>query len=113
MDTFLQLLVKELLELDEGVQAFDGNTKSMFQLRDWVTIVTGDGPTLADAIGMKISENTYKFYQTCMIRVEHGNSPNKTYYIPHTSYNFMNPLICTKLCEDIYLVKKTRSDNYH
>ena len=32
LDTFLQPLVEELLELDEGVQAFDGNTKSMFQL---------------------------------------------------------------------------------
>ena len=32
LDTFLQPLVEELLELNEGVQAFDGNTKSMFPL---------------------------------------------------------------------------------
>ena len=30
LDTFLQSLIKELLELDEGVHAFDGNTKLMF-----------------------------------------------------------------------------------
>ena len=30
LNTFLQLLVEELLELDEGVQAFDSNTKLIF-----------------------------------------------------------------------------------
>ena len=48
-----------------------------------------------------------------MIRVEYGNSPNKTYYVPHTSYNFANPPIRTELREDIHLVERTRSDDYH
>jgi len=85
----------------------------MFQLRAWVTIVTGDGPALADAIGMKTSGNAYRPCRTCMIRAECSNGPNKTYYVLHTSYNFVNPPICTELCEDIHLVERTRSDDYH
>lgn len=112
LDTFLQPLVEELLQLDQGVQAFDGNTKSAFQLRAWVTIVTGDGPALAEAIGMKKPGNAYRPCRTCMIEAEHCNGPNKTYYVPHTGYDFTNPPIRIELREDIQLIERTRSDDY-
>jgi len=40
LDSFLRPLVDELLELENGVQAFDGHTNTAFQMRAWVTLVT-------------------------------------------------------------------------
>ena len=41
LDSFLQPLVDELLELEHGVDAFDGDSRAPFRLRAWVTLVTG------------------------------------------------------------------------
>lgn len=54
IDTFLQPLVEELKQLDRGVQAYDANTGCTFNLKAWVTMVTGNSPrvrNIADAIG--------------------------------------------------------------
>jgi Transposase family tnp2 len=44
LDTFLQPLVEELKLLDRGVEAYDANTGSTFNLKAWVTMVTGNSP---------------------------------------------------------------------
>ena len=41
LNSFLQPLINKLLELENGVQAFDGHTNTAFQMRAWVTLVTG------------------------------------------------------------------------
>ena len=51
LDSFLQPLVKELKDLDRGVQAYDANTGCMFNLKAWITMVTGNSPAIADTIG--------------------------------------------------------------
>ena len=94
LDSFLRPLVEELKRLDDGAPAFDANTGQTFTLRAWVTMVTGDGPAIADAIGFKRPGNAYRPCRHCMIKGELGNpGPNGTgtYYVPHTSYNFRRP----------------------
>jgi hypothetical protein len=51
LDSFLQPLVEELKDLDRGVQAYDANTGCTFNLKAWITMVTGNSPAIADAIG--------------------------------------------------------------
>jgi hypothetical protein len=61
LDTFLRPLVNELNNLGgNGVLAVDGRNYTEFQLRAWVTMVTGDGPALAEAIGMKRPGNALR-----------------------------------------------------
>ena len=88
IDTFLRPLVDELLLLDKGVSALDGNSRINFQLRAWVTIVTGDGPGLAEAIGMKRPGNAYRPCRTCNITANRGGG--RIYYVPHDNYDFAN-----------------------
>ena len=59
LDSFLRPLVDELKQLDYGVKAFDANMGQEFILRAWVTMVTGDGPAIAEAIGFKRPGNAY------------------------------------------------------
>ena len=84
----------------------------MFQLQAWVTIVTGDGPTLAEAIGIKTPGNAYRPYRTYIIKAKYYNGPNKTYYIFYISYNFKNPLIRTELYKDIQFMERTGFNKY-
>jgi hypothetical protein len=109
LDTFLQPLVDELLELDKGVPAFDGYTGARFLLRAWVTMVTGDGPALSDAIGMKRPGNALRPCRTCKIKAKRGQ---RVYYVPHTDYDFINPPIRTGLRELIELVEQADSEHY-
>ena len=81
-------MVDELLALDEGVDAWDGNSMTQFKLKAWVTMVTGDGPALADAIGMKRPGNAFRPCRTCEVKAEIGQNH---YYVPHSDYNFENP----------------------
>jgi Transposase family tnp2/Domain of unknown function (DUF4218) len=116
LDTFLRPLVDELKQLDCGVDAFDASTGSSFTLKAWVTIVTGDGPGIADAIGFKRPGNAYRPCRSCMIKGEKGElTPNGrgTYYVPHTSYNFDNPPLrkYDALRNVIDLVVESQSDD--
>jgi len=108
LDTFLRPLVDELLRLDEGVDAFDSYTKTPFRLKAWVTMVTGDGPALADAIGMKRPGNAFRPCRACEIKAERcgGN----TYYVPHSNYNFGNPPLREDLRGMIRMVEEADSD---
>jgi hypothetical protein len=112
IDTFLRPLVDELLLLDKGVPAFDGNTRTAFQLRAWVTMVTGDGPALADAIGMKRPGNALRPCRTCEIKAERGGAKSKTYYVPHTNYDFSSPPLRSDLRDIIKLVDEADSEEY-
>ena len=86
IDTFLRPLVDELVLLDKGVSAIDGYSRTNFQLRAWVTIVTGDGPGLAEAIGLKRPGNAFRPCRTCTITADRGGG--RIYYVPHKNYNF-------------------------
>jgi hypothetical protein len=108
LDTFLRPLVDELLALDKGVDAFDGYSMMQFQLKAWVTMVTGDGPALAEAIGMKRPGNALRPCRTCEIMAEIGGSGH--YYVPHTSYNFEDPPIRHGLRNLIKLVERSNSE---
>jgi len=72
----------------DGVSAMDGRNGAEFQLRAWVTMVTGDGPALAEAICMKRPGNAVRPCRTCMIKAELAS---RTYYVPHSEYDFENP----------------------
>jgi hypothetical protein len=94
LDTFLRPLVDELLDLDKGVYAWDGYSKTPFQLKAWVTMVTGDGPALADAIGMKRPGNAVRPCRTCEIKATMGETH---YYVPHDNYDFERPPLRKRL----------------
>jgi Transposase family tnp2/Domain of unknown function (DUF4218) len=119
LDSFLRPLVDELLQLDRGVDAFDGHTMTPFQLKAWVTMVTGDGPGLADAIGMKRPGNAVRPCRTCEIKAEANIKKKKgkkkgttTYYVPHTSYKFNDPPLRNDLRHVIDLVESADSEDY-
>jgi hypothetical protein len=77
LDSFLRPLVEELKQLDDGAEAFDGNTGHSFTLRAWVTMVTGDGPAVAEAMGFKRPGNALRPCRCCMIESELGEPGNK------------------------------------
>jgi hypothetical protein len=96
LDTFLQPLVEEMKQLDHGIKAFDAYTKSAFTLKAWITIVTGDGPAISDAIGFKRPGNAFRPCRFCLIKGQMEQTElkrTKTYYVPHTGYSFNSPPI--------------------
>ena len=109
LDTFLRPLVDELLQLGNGVSAVDGRNCVEFRLRAWVTMVTGDGPALAEAIGMKRPGNAVRPCRTCMIRAEKGS---RIYYVPHSGYDFENPPLRSDVRRWIKLVEEGDSDDH-
>jgi hypothetical protein len=109
LDSFLQPLVSELLQLDNGVDAFDSHTNTPFKLRAWATLVTGDGPALASVSGMKAPGNAFRPCRTCTIEGKSRGGRHKTYYVPHSTYNFSNPPIRTDVRETIKLVAQSHS----
>jgi hypothetical protein len=111
LDTFLQPFVEEMKQLDSGIEAFDAYTKCAFTLRAWTIIVTGDGPAISDAIGFKRPGNAFRPCRFCLIKGQMEQMEqtdlkrSKTYYVPHTDYNFDSPpLRCGDLREVIDLV---------
>lgn len=110
LDTFLRPLVNELNNLGgNGVLAVDGRNYTEFQLRAWVTMVTGDGPALAEAIGMKRPGNALRPCRTCLIKAELAS---RIYYVPHSEYDFENPPLRSNLRRTIELVEEVDSDEY-
>ena len=106
-DSFLRPLVDEMVEMGDGVPALDGRTLTSFDLRAWITMVTGGGPALADAIGMKRPGHALRPCRTCLIEAE---SAGRTYYVPHSSYDFNNPPLRSGFREAIQLVEETDSE---
>jgi tnp2 family transposase/uncharacterized protein DUF4218 len=116
LDTFLRPLVDELNRLDHGTKAFDAYTGSRFTLKAWVTMVTGDGPAIAEAIGFKRPGNALSPCRHCTIESEMGESASNapgTYYVPHTNYDFNSPpLRGDNLRDVIKLVVDANSPDY-
>jgi Transposase family tnp2/Domain of unknown function (DUF4218) len=115
LDTFLRPLVDELKQLDCGTEAFDASSGRTFMLRAWVTMVTGDGPAIAEAIGFKRPGNAYRPCRHCTIKGQkQGESGKKTYYVPHTDYDFDHPpLRGDNLRDIINLVVSADSSKYN
>jgi hypothetical protein len=65
LDSFLYPLVEELEMLGAGINAYDGYRKQHFLLRAHPVVVTGDGPAISEAIGMKIPGNAKKPCRFC------------------------------------------------
>ena len=117
-DSFVFPLIQELRKLrgDQetgNIQAIDGDCKQNFNLRAYVTVVTGkfnplysitnlihtgDGPAAAIAMGLKKPGNAFRPCRSCMVqglRQQNG----KTYYVPNKAYLRGN----VKLRDDIDL----------
>ena len=98
-DSFLYPMVTELLILANGIEAFDGYSKTPFTLRVHLILVTGihsilhfktllivigDGPGTAEAMGMKKPGNSFSPCRSCHIQgVRNMDKRNSPYYVPH------------------------------
>src|SRR6266480_975642 len=100
IDTFLHPMINELKQLNTGISCHDATTDSDFTLRAWVTIVTGDGPAAAEIMGFKRPGNAYRPCRHCLINGVLSSS-SRTYYIPHTHYNFEHPRLRPDNLQDI------------
>lgn len=80
LDTFLQPLLEELLQLQDGIDCFDGFRKDNFQLRAHLLPICGDMPAIAKIGGLK-GHNSMCPCRYCEIR---GIRPAKSthYYYP-------------------------------
>lgn len=60
-----------------------------------ITIITGDGPAIADTIGFKRPGNAYRPCRFCKIKGTMGDAVGQrqtgTYYVPHIDYDFACP----------------------
>jgi Transposase family tnp2 len=112
LNSFLRPLVDELTALETGQPGvIDGDDGQEFVLRAHVLIVTGDGPAVADAMGMKSPGNAYRPCRMCKIPGERRyGARHSPYYVPHTTFAFDNPPMRTDLREDIRLVEEAGDD---
>lgn len=89
LDSYLYPLIQELKSLGNGVDAWDAHACKSFKLRAWVVLVTGDGPAVAEAMGLKRPGNAKTPCRSCTRSSEAAitkdrNGKNKTtYYIRH------------------------------
>jgi hypothetical protein len=82
LDSFLVPLVEELLDLEQGVQAYDIRNGSMFDLHAYLILVFGNIPAVAKLMRMK-GHNAKCPCRACnIIGVCMNGSTNYTYYIP-------------------------------
>ena len=96
----------EILQLGDGVPAVDGSTNTSFDLRAWVTMVTGDVPIIADVIGMKRPGSALHPCRTCMIKAETAGPKARPYCVPHSSYDFNNPPLRSEFREVVRSVEE-------
>jgi hypothetical protein len=81
MDTWLHPLVKELDQLRDGVDAYDGASHQQFILKAHLILVTGDGPAIADVMGTK---HPGKAKQSCRMCTFSGTlGRGGKYFYPH------------------------------
>ncbi|KAI0994657.1 hypothetical protein K3495_g13524 [Podosphaera aphanis] len=85
IDSFLVPIIEELKELADGVDAYDNYRGIHFKLRAHVVLVTGDGPAIAEVIGMKTPGNAKVPCRHCMIKATQAPPPSSHSYIPHTT----------------------------
>ena len=107
LDSFLYPLVQEMHVLENGIpgvmdgQYLSGTACYKLTLRAWITIVTGDRPATAKAMGFK-SPGSAK--APCRMCYQHAQQPqtSNTYYVPHNGiYSGFN-MRCDA-CRDIQL----------
>jgi hypothetical protein len=80
-DTWLQPLVSELHQLHYGVDSYDGALRHNFSLKAYVILVTGDGPAIADVMGIK---NPGKAKRSCRMCTFSGTlGRGGKYFYPH------------------------------
>ena len=81
-DSFLWLLVKELLKLSLGVRAFDVTTETMFALWAFLILIFGDMPAISMVMCMK-GHNSIIPCRMCLIKAVHiPGSKGTTHYVP-------------------------------
>ncbi|CAB5302545.1 unnamed protein product [Rhizophagus irregularis] len=83
-NSFLCPLIKELQELEEGVQCIDGRTNEPFILRAHLLTWTGDVPALSKSLNLS-GHNSYKGCHFCMIKGTCHPS-NKHIYYPSSAF---------------------------
>ncbi|PPQ78936.1 hypothetical protein CVT24_012460 [Panaeolus cyanescens] len=88
-DSFFWPLAQELLELEEGVETFDGLEQSIFDLRAFLLVGFGDIPAVSLITRMK-GQNGVHPCRSCMIKGVTGDGrvnyiPLRRDGIPHTS----------------------------
>ncbi|KAI0992397.1 hypothetical protein K3495_g15788 [Podosphaera aphanis] len=72
-------------ELADGVDTYDNYRGIHFRLRAHVVLVTGDGPAIAEVIGMKTPGNAKVPCRHCMIKATQAPPQSTHSYIPHTT----------------------------
>lgn len=81
-DSFLWLIVEELLELSSGVRAFDVTDEAMFSLRAFLILVFGDMPAISMVMRMK-GHNGIIPCRMCLIKaIRIPGSKGGTHYVP-------------------------------
>lgn len=63
-DTWLELLVDELRQLHKVVQMYDRAVQELFHFKAHTILITGDGPAIANVMGMK---SPGKVKQSCRL----------------------------------------------
>lgn len=87
MDSFLYPAVQELLKLAVGIKAYDIIEEEIFVLRAYLLTTFGDIPAVSMVLRMK-GHNGRSPCRLCTIQgVRIPNSPNTTYYVPHSHKN--------------------------
>jgi len=81
VDSFLYPLVEELKQLRTGITAYDAYRRRPFTLRAEAVLVTGDGPAIQEAMGMKTPGNAKAACRSCLIWAK--KAPNGHFYVPH------------------------------
>jgi hypothetical protein len=104
IDTWLEPLVTELLELHRGVQAYYGASRGDFTMRAHVIMVTGDGPAVADMMGTK---SPGKAKQSCRLCSFSGTQGKRgKYYYPNS--NNLQPVLHVDMRAQIEQVERHR-----
>ena len=88
LDSFLWLLVQELLQLKLSVSAFDAITMTVFLLHAYLIVVFGNIPAVSMVMCMKV-HNSWSPCHMCEIQGIHiPSSSARTHYVPLHRKNF-------------------------
>jgi hypothetical protein len=82
IDSFLYPLVEELKQLHIGTSAYNAYRRQSFTLRAEAVLVTGDGPAIQEAMGMKTPGNAKAACRSCLIWAK--KALNGHFYVPHS-----------------------------
>ena len=104
VDTWLEPLVTELLELHNGINIYDGASGEDFILKAHVIIVTGDGPAIADVMGTKSPGKSKQSCRLCPFSGTKGRGGK--YYYPNG--NNLVPVLHTNMRAQIEHLERYR-----